>query len=109
MVTDNRRGILSSDGPRYCVVARRYQGMVKFPLTEDPMAIFESIANALKMLAVGDRVRVTLRPETGIFPNPVEGQVTQKDASGNLLLTSEHGVIRINPGDVLSVNRLNVR
>ena len=32
------------------------------------MAIFESLANALRVLAVGDRVKVTLRPETGQFP-----------------------------------------
>jgi hypothetical protein len=37
------------------------------------MAIFESLANALKALAVGDRVKVTLRRETGRFPNPMEG------------------------------------
>ena len=28
------------------------------------MAIFESLTNALRALAVGDRVKVTLRPET---------------------------------------------
>ncbi len=43
------------------------------------MAIFESLANSLKVLAVGDRVKVTLRPEIGRFPNPMEGQITQKD------------------------------
>jgi hypothetical protein len=73
------------------------------------MAIFESIVNALKSLAVGDRVRVTIRPETGIFPNPVEGEITQKDASGKISLRSGQGIIQISPGDVLSVNRLNVR
>jgi hypothetical protein len=73
------------------------------------MAIFESITNALKALAVGDRVRVTLRPETGVFPNPVEGEVTQRDASGNISIKSQQGVIQIDPGDVLSVNRLTVR
>ena len=73
------------------------------------MAIFESITNALKALAVGDRVRVTLRPETGVFPNPVEGEVTQRDASGSIWLKSQQGVIQIDPGDVLSVNRLTIR
>jgi hypothetical protein len=73
------------------------------------MAIFESVANALKELAVGDRVRVTLRPETGIFPNPMEGEITQKDASGNVSLKSAQGVIRIDPGSVLSVTRLSIR
>jgi hypothetical protein len=70
------------------------------------MAIFESLANALKALAVGDRVKVTLRPETGLFPNPMEGQVTQRDASGSLLLESEQGVIRISARDILSITRL---
>ena len=65
------------------------------------MAIFESLVNALKALAVGDRVKVTLRPETGQFPNPMEGQITQKDASGNFLLQSEHGVIQVSAGDIL--------
>ena len=73
------------------------------------MAIFESITNALKALAVGDRVRVTLRPETGIFPNPMDGQITQKDASGNISLTAGQDIIRINPGDVLSITRLSLK
>ena len=70
------------------------------------MAIFESLANALKVLAVGDRVKVTLRPETGRFPNPLEGQITQKDDSGNLSLKSEQGVIQIAARDILSITRL---
>ena len=70
------------------------------------MAIFESLANALKVLAVGDRVKVTLRPETGRFPNPLEGQITQKDDSGNLSLKSEQGVIQITACDILSITRL---
>ena len=73
------------------------------------MAIFESITNALKALAVGDRVRVTLRPETGIFPNPMDGQITQKDASGNISLTAGQDIIRINPADVLSITRLSLK
>jgi hypothetical protein len=70
------------------------------------MAIFESLANALKVLAVGDRVKVTLRPETGRFPNPMDGQITQKDESGNLSLKSEQGVIQIAVRDILSITRL---
>jgi hypothetical protein len=70
------------------------------------MAIFESLANALKVLAVGDRVKVTLRPETGRFPNPLEAQIMQKDDSGNLSLKSEQGVIQITARDILSITRL---
>jgi hypothetical protein len=70
------------------------------------MAIFESLANALRVLAVGDRVKVTLRPETGQFPNPMEGQITQKDTSGNFSLQSEQGVIQVSAGDVLSITKL---
>jgi len=70
------------------------------------MAIFESLANSLKVLAVGDRVKVTLRPETGRFPNPMEGHITQKDDSGNLSLESEQGIIRIDAGDIISITRL---
>ncbi len=70
------------------------------------MAIFESLANILKALAIGERVKVTLRPETARFPNPMEGHITQKDESGNLSLKSEHGVIQISAGDILSITRL---
>jgi hypothetical protein len=70
------------------------------------MAIFESLVNALRVLAVGDRVKVTLRPETGQFPNPMEGQITQKDASGNFSLLSEQGVIQVSAGDILSITKL---
>ena len=70
------------------------------------MAIFESLVNALKALAVGDRVKVTLRPETGQFPNPLEGEITQKDDSGSFLLRSEQRVIKISGADVLSVTKL---
>jgi len=70
------------------------------------MAIFESLANSLKALALGDRVKVTLRPETGQFPNPVEGHITQKDDSGNLLLKLDQGVIQVSASDILSITRL---
>ena len=70
------------------------------------MAIFESLINSLKVLAVGDRVKVTLRPETGRFPNPMEGHIAQKDESGNFSLKSEHGVIQVSAGDILSITKL---
>jgi hypothetical protein len=52
------------------------------------MAIFDSLINVLRALAVGDRVRITVRPETGLFPNPMDGEITAKDDSGNLSLES---------------------
>lgn len=70
------------------------------------MAIFESLVNALRALAVGDRVKVTLRPETGRFPNPMEGQITQKNDSGDFVLKSEQGVIQVNASDILSITKL---
>ena len=70
------------------------------------MAIFESLANALRVLAVGDRVKVTLRPETGQFPNPMEGKITQKDTSGNFSLQAAQGVIRVSADDILSITKL---
>jgi hypothetical protein len=70
------------------------------------MAIFESLVNALRVLAVGDRVKVTVRPETGQFPNPIEGQITQKDDSGNFVLKSEQGIIRVSASDILSITKL---
>lgn len=70
------------------------------------MAIFESLVNALRALAIGDRVKVTVRPETGQFPNPMEGQITQKDDSGNFVLKSEQGVIQVSASDILSITKL---
>jgi hypothetical protein len=70
------------------------------------MAIFDSLTNTLKALAIGERVKVTLRPETGRFPNPMEGHITKKDQSGNFSLESEHGVIQVSAGDILSITRL---
>ena len=70
------------------------------------MAIFESLANSLKILAVGDRVKVTLRPVTGRFPNPMDGHITEKDDAGNFSLTSAQGVVKIRAEDILSVTRL---
>jgi len=71
------------------------------------MAIFESLTNVLRALAVGDRVKVTLRPETGRFPNPMEGEIARKDDSGNFSLKSERGEVRINTGDILSISKLS--
>jgi hypothetical protein len=71
------------------------------------MAIFESLTNVLRTLAVGERVKVTLRPETGRFPNPMEGEIVQKDDSGNFSLKSERGEVRINAGDILSISKLS--
>jgi hypothetical protein len=71
------------------------------------MAIFESLVNALRALAVGDRVKITLRPETGRFPNPMEGQIMQKDDSGNFVLASEQGVVPVNASDILSITKLS--
>ena len=70
------------------------------------MAIFESLANSLKLLAVGDRVKVTLRPETGRFPNPMDGHITEKDGAGNFSLKSDRGVCQVRADDILSITRL---
>ena len=70
------------------------------------MAIFQSLANSLKILAVGHRVKVTLRPESGRFPNPMEGQITEKDESGNFSLKSEQGMVEVRAEDILSITRL---
>jgi hypothetical protein len=70
------------------------------------MAIFQSLANTLKVLAIGHRVKVTLRPETGLFPNPVDGHITEKDEAGNLSLKSEQGIVRVRAEDILSITRM---
>jgi uncharacterized protein (DUF2345 family) len=72
------------------------------------MAIFDSLINVLRALAVGDRVRITVRPETGVFPNPMDGEITAKDDSGNLSLESQQGPIQVNAGDVLSITKLGL-
>jgi hypothetical protein len=76
------------------------------PLGE-AMAIFESLANSLKRLAIGDRVKVTLRLEAGRFPNTMDGHITDKDDAGNFSVESEQGVIRVNAADILSVTKLS--
>jgi hypothetical protein len=70
------------------------------------MALFQSLANALKVLAVGHRVRVTLRPETGRFPNPVDGLITAKDETGNMSLRSDQGIVEVRVEDILSITRM---
>ena len=70
------------------------------------MAVFESLAKVLRALAIGDRVKVTLRPELMRFPNPMEGNILEKDDAGNLTVKSEKGVVQISAGDVLSITRL---
>lgn len=72
------------------------------------MAIFDSLLNTLRALAVGDRVRITVRPETGVFPNPVDGEITAKDDSGNLSLKSQQALIQLSAGDILSITKLRV-
>ena len=69
------------------------------------MAVFQSLASTLRALALGDKVKVTLRPETGqLFP--LEGRIMLKDESGNFSLQSESGVIQIRAADILSITRL---
>ena len=72
------------------------------------MAVFESLVNVVKALAVGDRVRVTLRPETGHFPNPMDGEITEKNDDGNFSLKSQQKVIQVSTSDVLSVTKLKI-
>ena len=70
------------------------------------MAIFQSLANTLKLLAVGDRVKVTLRPESGAFPNPMDGRIAGKDLSGNLALDCERGTVTVRAEDIISVTKM---
>ncbi|HSK29423.1 MAG TPA: hypothetical protein VLA17_05620 [Candidatus Limnocylindria bacterium] len=71
------------------------------------MPIFQSLANILKALAVGERVKITAKPETGLFPNPMEGEVTQKDEAGNLSLKSTGGIVQLRAADIISITRLS--
>jgi hypothetical protein len=70
------------------------------------MAIFQSLANSLKILAVGHRVKVTLRPESGRFPNPLDGHITAKADDGSLTIDSAQGVVQVRPEEILSITRL---
>lgn len=71
------------------------------------MAIFESLAQSLKKLAAGDRVKVTLRPELGWFPNPVEGHIVQKDDAGNFELESAGAHFKVSVDDILSITKMS--
>jgi len=71
------------------------------------MAIFESLANTLKRLAIGDRVKVTLRPESGQWPNPLDGEIVQKDDSGKLSVRAAHGLVEVEAADILSITNLS--
>jgi hypothetical protein len=84
----------------------RWRRGVTNTLLGGAMAIFESLVNTLRALAIGERVKVTLRPEIGLFPNPMEGQITLKDESGNFSIKSEQRVIQVKAGDILSITRL---
>ena len=70
------------------------------------MAVFESLAAVLRALARGDKVKVTLRPETGrLFP--LEGRILEKnDEKGTFSVQLESGVVEIKAQDVLSLTRL---
>jgi hypothetical protein len=67
------------------------------------MAIFQSLAGSLKALAVGDRVKVTLRPESGRF-FPLEGRILHKDEAGNFSLQSDGGIVQVRAVDILSIS-----
>ncbi len=70
------------------------------------MAVLQSLASTIRALMIGEKVKVTLRPETGqLFP--IEGRILLKDeASGNFSLQTESGAIQIRAGDVLSITRM---
>jgi hypothetical protein len=70
------------------------------------MAIFQSLTSSLKALAIGHRVKVTLRPETGRFPNPLDGEITAKDEVGNLTVKSDGRVFQVRVDEILSITRL---
>jgi hypothetical protein len=60
----------------------------------------------LRALMIGDKVKITLRPETGrLFP--LEGRILEKnDDAGKFSLQCDSGVIHIRAEDVLSITRL---
>ena len=58
------------------------------------MAVFESLASTLRALMIGEKIKVTLRPETGrLFP--LEGRILLKSDAGNFSLQCDSGVIQI--------------
>jgi len=70
------------------------------------MAVFESLTRVLRALMIGEKVKVTLRPETGrLFP--LEGRILKKDdESGIFSVQLESGVVEIKATDVLSITRM---
>ena len=54
----------------------------------------------------GRWVKVTLRPETGAFPNPMDGRIAEKDEAGNLSLHSERGVVGVRAQDIISITKM---
>lgn len=70
------------------------------------MAVLQSLASTLRALMIGDKVKVTLRPETGrLFP--LEGRILEKnDEAGKFSLQIESGVIQVRAEDVLSITRM---
>lgn len=69
------------------------------------MAVFQSLASTLRALMIGERVKVTLRPESGRLL-PLEGQIAHKDETGDFSLQTADGLVRIRAGDILSITRL---
>lgn len=70
------------------------------------MAVFQSLASTIRALAPGDKVKVTLRPETGrLFP--LEGRIVVKDEeAGKFSLQTDGGLAEIRAADILSITRL---
>ena len=70
------------------------------------MAVLQSLASVLRALMIGEKVKVTLRPETGrLFP--IEGRILKKEGdSGDFSLQLESGAIQIRAADVLSITRM---
>ena len=70
------------------------------------MAVLQSLASTLRALMIGDKVKVTLRPETGrLFP--LEGRILKKDdEKGTFSVQLESGVVEIKAQDVLSITRM---
>jgi hypothetical protein len=70
------------------------------------MAVLQSLASTLRALMIGEKVKVTLRPETGrLFP--FEGRILVKDEQGgSFSVQTQSGVVEIRADDVLSITRL---
>ena len=70
------------------------------------MAVLQSLASTLRALMIGEKVKVTLRPETGrLFP--LEGRILVKDEQGGTFSVQvESGVVQVRAEDVLSITRM---